>query len=66
MAVEGPGVASEDNLPLMVASALVGNWDRTVCGGKNLCGHLAVACSSAGLAESFRSFNISYNGTGLW
>lgn len=30
IAVESPGWADADTIPLMVASSIVGNWDRSV------------------------------------
>lgn len=34
IAVEGPGAASPDVVPLMVANAIVGSYDLTYGGGK--------------------------------
>jgi processing peptidase subunit beta len=66
IAVEGPGSSHGDNIALMVASTLVGSWDRTYGGGKNLSGVLASRCAQEELCHSFQSFNISYHDTGLW
>ncbi|ESN91657.1 hypothetical protein HELRODRAFT_96341 [Helobdella robusta] len=66
MAIEGPGAASEDNLPLQVALTLVGNYDKTFAGGKNLANRVALASAHDGLAHAFQSFNLTYQGTGLW
>jgi processing peptidase subunit beta len=66
IAVEGPGSASADNIPLDVAATLIGSWDRTYGGGKHLSGVLASRCAQEEMAQSFRSFNIAYHDTGLW
>jgi processing peptidase subunit beta len=66
LAVEGPGSASADNIPLMIASMLIGSWDRTYGGGKNLASVLASRCAQEEMCHSFQSFNISYHDTGLW
>ena len=49
-----------DNIPLMVANTLIGNWDRSMGGGANNSSPLAAHCHSHGLAHSFQSFNTCY------
>jgi len=66
IAVEGPGAESGDNVALSVASTLIGSWDRTYGGGKNLSSILASRCAQEEMCQSFHSFNISYADTGLW
>jgi len=66
IAVEGCGWTNPDNIPLMVANTLVGNWDRSMGGGANNSSPLAQYSSELGLAHSFQSFNTCYKDTGLW
>ncbi|VDP06385.1 unnamed protein product [Soboliphyme baturini] len=53
MAVEGVGWEHPDNIPLMIANTLIGQWDRTHGAGVNGC-------------QSFQAFNTCYKDTGLW
>jgi processing peptidase subunit beta len=66
LAVEGCGWANPDYFPLMVASTIIGNWDRSLAGGSNMSSKLARVCSDENLAHSFMSFNTCYTDTGLW
>jgi len=66
IAVEGCGWTNPDNIPLMVANTLIGNWDRSMGGGANNSSPLASYCSSGEIAHSFQSFNTCYKDTGLW
>merc|ERR1719357_1987405 len=66
VAVEGCGWTNPDNIPLMVASTLIGNWDRSMGGGANNSSKLASNCAEAGFCHSFQSFNTCYKDTGLW
>ena len=66
IAVEGCGWTDPDNIPLMVASTLVGSWDRSQGGGANLASTLAQNSAVDGLCHSFQSFNTCYKDTGLW
>ncbi|CAI8041240.1 Mitochondrial-processing peptidase subunit beta, partial [Geodia barretti] len=70
-AVEGCGWSNPDYIPLMIAGAIIGNYDRTVGGGQNMASKLAqniVAHSGTNPSEvhSFMSFNTCYTDTGLW
>ena len=47
-------------------SQIIGSWDRSFAGGKNLSSPLARAVSSQQLAHNFMSFFTSYSDTGLW
>jgi processing peptidase subunit beta len=49
-----------DNIPLMVANTLIGNWDRSMGGGANNSSPLAAYCHEKGFAHSFQSFNTCY------
>merc|ERR1719154_157936 len=66
IAVEGCGWTNPDNIPLMVANTLIGNWDRSMGGGANNSSPLAQYCAEKGFAHSFQSFNTCYKDTGLW
>ena len=41
IAVQGCGWSNPDNIPLMIANTIVGNWDRTSGGGMNTAVNLA-------------------------
>jgi processing peptidase subunit beta len=66
IAVEGCGWSNPDNIPLMVANTLIGNWDRSMGGGANSSSPLAKYCHEKEFAHSFQSFNTCYKDTGLW
>lgn len=65
-AVEGASKSSPDYFPLQVAKFLLGSWDRSLGGGKNLSSRLAQNIAQYGLCTSYNSFNISYSDTGLF
>lgn len=66
IAVEGAGWSHPDNIPLMLASAVCGNWDKSMGGGVSSSAPLAKYCAAKNFCHSFESFNISYKDTGLW
>jgi len=67
LAVEGCGWTDADNIPLMVASTLIGSWDRSHGGGTNLASQLARQTATPdSKVHSFQSFNTCYKDTGLW
>lgn len=66
VAVEGAGHDSPDNIPLMIANSLIGNYDRSFGGGQNLGSRLASMCATAPGVHSFQTFNTIYSDTGLW
>ncbi|CAN7941688.1 unnamed protein product [Ixodes pacificus] len=68
IAVESCGWADPDNIPLMVANTLIGNWDRSHGGGANVSSRLAEECAKDpdNACHSFQSFNTCYKDTGLW
>uniref|UniRef100_A0A8C5MYP7 Cytochrome b-c1 complex subunit 1, mitochondrial n=1 Tax=Leptobrachium leishanense TaxID=445787 RepID=A0A8C5MYP7_9ANUR len=66
IAVEGPGWNSTDNVALLVANSLIGNYDVTYGGGKNLSSKLARVAAEHKLCQSFQTFNIRYSDTGLF
>ena len=56
----GCGWTNPDNIPLMVANTLIGNWDRSMGGGANNSSPLAKYAHEMNLAHSFQSFNTCY------
>merc|ERR1712038_704112 len=66
LAVEGCGWTNPDNIPLMVANTLIGNWDRSMGGGANNSSRLAQIAAERNLCHSFQAFNTCYKDTGLW
>ncbi|XP_064154551.1 cytochrome b-c1 complex subunit 1, mitochondrial-like [Anguilla rostrata] len=65
IAVEGASAASPDIVPLMVANAMIGSYDITFGGGKNLSSRLACMAVEDDLCHSFQAFHSSYSDTGL-
>ena len=66
LAVEGCGWTHPDYFALMVGNMIIGSWDRSVGGGKNLASKLAQSIANESLAHSYMSFNTCYTDTGLW
>ncbi|XP_048345725.1 cytochrome b-c1 complex subunit 1, mitochondrial [Sphaerodactylus townsendi] len=66
VAVEGPGWANPDNIPLLVANAVIGRYDLTFGGGKNQSCRLAAATAEHKLCQSFQTFSTCYSDTGLF
>ena len=54
IAVESPGWASGDNVPLMVASTVLGSWDRSHGAGTNAASQLAANCATWNLCHSYQ------------
>ncbi|KAM9326619.1 cytochrome b-c1 complex subunit 1, mitochondrial [Gastrophryne carolinensis] len=65
IAVEGPGWNSNDNVVLALANTIIGSYDVTYGGGKNLTSNVARAAAEFNLCQSFQPFNIRYSDTGL-
>ncbi|KAJ8257174.1 hypothetical protein GJAV_G00182700 [Gymnothorax javanicus] len=65
IAVEGASAASPDIVPLMLANAMIGSYDVTYGGGKNLSSPLARTAVEEDLCLSFHPFHFSYSDTGL-
>uniref|UniRef100_A0A671VS93 Ubiquinol-cytochrome c reductase core protein 1 n=1 Tax=Sparus aurata TaxID=8175 RepID=A0A671VS93_SPAAU len=66
IAVEGASAASPDIVPLMVANSIIGSFDLTFGGGKNLSSRLARLAVEEKLCHSFQAFHSSYSDTGLF
>ncbi|UJR23987.1 hypothetical protein I4U23_026953 [Adineta vaga] len=66
LAVESPGLAHADTIPLLVASTIIGNWDRSMAGGGFVASRLGQQSVFYNLCHSFQTFNTCYSDTGLW
>ncbi|PIA16649.1 hypothetical protein COEREDRAFT_42184, partial [Coemansia reversa NRRL 1564] len=66
LAVEGVGWTHPSYFSMLTLQALIGNWDRSLGAPNNVSSRLSQIVSKNGLANSFMSFNTSYNDTGLW
>ncbi|WKY05315.1 hypothetical protein Q1695_005935 [Nippostrongylus brasiliensis] len=65
MVVEGVSWTHEDNLALMVANTLIGEWDRSRGFGVNAPSRLALRLGRNAGVQSFQAFNTCYKDTGL-
>ncbi|RCN52461.1 peptidase, M16 family [Ancylostoma caninum] len=65
MVVEGVSWTHEDNLALMVANTLIGEWDRSRGFGVNAPSRLAIRLGRSAGVQSFQAFNTCYKDTGL-
>ncbi|KAJ7316884.1 hypothetical protein JRQ81_003046 [Phrynocephalus forsythii] len=65
VAVEGPGWANPDIIPLLVAKEVIGSYDHT-CSNKNQSSPIAVIASYTKMCQHFRTFNTCYSDTGLF
>lgn len=65
IAVEGAGWTSADTIPLMIASTIIGAWDRTQ-GIGSLSASVLARAGGSGKALSYQAFNTCYKDTGLW
>merc|ERR550517_2461023 len=59
LAVEGAGWTNPDNIPLMVANTLIGNWDRAMGGGANNSNPLAQYCADSALPTASRASTLA-------
>jgi len=66
ISVEGTSWSDADTIPLMVASTIIGSWDRSMASGGNVGSRLAQASGQHNLCHSFQAFNTCYADTGLW
>lgn len=66
VSVEGTSWSDADTIPLMVASTMLGSWDRSMAAGGNLGSKLAQRSAQHNLCHSFQAFNTCYADTGLW
>lgn len=66
IAFEAPGYTSPEYWSLLVASCIVGEWNRSCGGGYNNGLPLARAAACGNLCQSFESFYLAYRDIGLW
>lgn len=66
LAVESTGAQSPAAFPLMIMQTLLGNWNRTSSGGKNMASKLANICAEDEMCHSYMSFNTMYKDSGLF
>uniref|UniRef100_A0A5S6QTR2 Mitochondrial-processing peptidase subunit beta n=1 Tax=Trichuris muris TaxID=70415 RepID=A0A5S6QTR2_TRIMR len=66
VAIEAVGWDNPDNIPLMIANTLIGQWDRTFGAGVNAPSRLANVVGWGEGCQSFQAFNTCYKDTGLW
>jgi len=66
MAMESVGWSHPDYYVYQVIQSIIGSWDKTLGGGKNLSGRLAEALANSDVVHSLSSFNTTYNHTGLF
>lgn len=66
VSVEGTSWSDADTIPLMVASTMLGSWDRSMANGGNTGSRLAQKSAHNNLCHSFQAFNTCYADTGLW
>ncbi|XP_030062063.1 cytochrome b-c1 complex subunit 1, mitochondrial [Microcaecilia unicolor] len=65
IAVEGPSFTSPDKVAVLVANSIIGNYDRTYGGDKNLSSRVARSAAQYKMCESFQTFSTCYSDTGL-
>lgn len=66
ISVEGTSWSDADTIPLMVASTMLGSWDRSMASAGNVGSRLAQNAAKHNLCHSFQAFNTCYADTGLW
>lgn len=67
VALETGGWSEADNVALMVASTLIGSWDRATGGHTHNASRLATRFTEEQTpCQSFMAFNTCYTDTGLW
>jgi len=66
LSVEGTSWSDADTIPLMVASTMLGSWDRSMGSAGNTGSRLAQKSAQYNLCHSFQAFNTCYADTGLW
>jgi len=66
IAVEGVSWSHPDYFTFLIIQTIVGNWDRSIGGGKNLSSRLCEIVATEKLVHSITSFNTCYSNTGLF
>jgi len=66
VAVESVGWSDPHYFVFMLLQTMIGSWDRTLGGGKNLSSRVCEAYAVDNLAHSLMTFNTCYHNTGLF
>lgn len=66
IAVEAPGLLSADYVPFLVASSIMGSWDRSQGYGRNFASQMAQAMECIKTWHTIEPFYFAYKDTGLW
>jgi len=66
IAFESVGWNHPDFFTFQVLQSIIGSWDRSLGGGKNLSSRLCELVATEELVHSLSSFNTTYNDTGLF
>jgi len=66
LAFESVGWSNPDFFTFLLLQSLLGSWDKSLSGNKNVNSKLCEVVATKGLAESFTTFNTCYNNTGLF
>jgi len=66
LAVEAVGWSHPDQYTFQIMQQLLGSWDRSIGGGKNLSSRLCEIFATEELAHSLSSFNTCYNDSSLF
>jgi processing peptidase subunit beta len=66
VAAKSVGWSDPDYFTFLVLQQLIGSWDRSLGGAKNLSSNLAETFATEELAHSLMSFNTCYHETGLF
>lgn len=66
VAAKSVGWSHPDYYTFLLIQSIIGSWDRTLGGGKNLSSRLCELIATEKLCNSFTSFNTCYHNTGLF
>eukprot|EP00834_Sanchytrium_tribonematis_P003575 NODE_142_length_15935_cov_1.439126.p5 type:complete len:440 gc:universal NODE_142_length_15935_cov_1.439126:15434-14115(-) len=66
LAVEGPSHNSPDYIPMLIASSLLGQWDRSLGAASKLSSPLSQQYSKYNIANSYMGFYATYAKSGLF
>jgi len=66
VSVESVGWSHPNYFVFMLLQTMVGSWDRSLGGGKNLSSRVCENFATEGLAHSLMSFNTCYSDTGMF
>jgi len=66
LAVEGPALGHPDFVPMQVASAIVGSWNRSLGASAYIASGMARSVHQKQLCHAYSSFNVGHSDTGLF